>query len=551
MSRMSGDLFIARAFKQYGVTDVFFVPVIIPQALVEMKKLGITPVLAHSEKAAAYMADGYARASHRPGICMAQSVGAANLAAGLQDPCLGLSPVIAITGRQPYSKSHRHPYQEIDHVPLFQPVTKFRAPVDNLERLPDLLRQAFREATSGSPGPVYLELQGIDGSGMLKAEAELQEIDEARFGQYPSFRPEPDSKDIDEALKVIARSKRPVIVAGGGVTASQAGKEMLKLAEKLSIPVATSLNAKDSIPEDHPLSVGVAGSYSGWCTNQVVSQADVVIFVGSHTGGQVTHEWRIPPARTPIIQIDIDSSELGRNYPATVAILGDARVVLQRLYAAARPGAKRNDWLQEVHKLVAKWHSDTEPMRNSVAVPIRPERICREITEVMPPDAVLVSDTGHSAMWTGTMVHLKAGQRYIRCAGSLGWGFPAALGVKCALPHSPVICFTGDGGFWYHLAEMETAARCGINTITVVNNNNSLNQVSQAYAGQTGTDDLWRFSETNFAAIARDMGCFGRRVTRPKDLKSALQAALNSGRPAVIDVVSDIKAMGPVGWKPG
>jgi acetolactate synthase-1/2/3 large subunit len=153
-------------------------------------------------------------------------------------------------------------------------------------------------------------------------------------------------------------------------------------------------------------------------------------------------------------------------------------------------------------------------------------------------------------MWAGTMAYLKSGQRYIRCAGSLGWGFPAALGVKCALPENPVICFTGDGGFWYHLAELETAARCGINTITVVNNNTSLNQVSQAYINQDQTDDLWQFSDINFAALARDMGCFGKRVTKPSQLKGALEEALESGKPAVIDVISDIKAMGPVGWKP-
>ena len=170
MPKMTGAQFIAEMFEGYGVTHVFFVPAILKKALVEMEKLGIHRIVTHSEKAAAYMADGYARASHRPGVCMAQSVGAANLAAGLQDAYLGLSPVIAITGCRPSLQRYRHSYQEIEHGPLFNPVTKFNVPVDTIEQLPLLLRQAFREATSGAPGPIHLDLQGIVGDLIIDAE---------------------------------------------------------------------------------------------------------------------------------------------------------------------------------------------------------------------------------------------------------------------------------------------------------------------------------------------------------------------------------------------
>jgi acetolactate synthase I/II/III large subunit len=550
MPRISGNQFFARVLAEYGVTSVFYVPVIVPQALLEMKKLNIRPVLAHSEKAAAYMADGYARASHKPGVCMAQSVGAANLAAGLQDAYLGLSPVIAITGCQPHSNKYRNSYQEIDHHPLFEPVTKFQASANDIEHLSRLLKQAFRESTSGGPGPAYLELQGIDGSSLLKAETDLEPEAEARFGSYPAFRPEPNPDDLRQAVNLIAQSRKPVIVAGGGVTASQAGPMLVKLAEKLLIPVATSLNAKDSMPENHPLAIGVVGSYSGWCANQLITESDLVIYIGSHAGSQVTHDWRIPGPDTSIIQIDIDPRELGRNYPVKVAVLGDATVTLKRLLKLVETVSERKDWMQTVRQKVTDWHLEIDQNRHSAAIPIRPERLCHEITEMMPSDAILVSDTGHSAMWAGTMVYLRSGQRFIRCAGSLGWALPASMGVKCARPQNPVICFTGDGGFWYHIAELETAARCGINTIIVVNNNNSLNQVSQAYTGKLDGDDLWKFSEIDFSSIARSMGCFGKRVTQPDKLKNALEEALESGKPAVIDVVSDQKAMGPVGWKP-
>lgn len=550
MPKMTGAQCIAETFKGYGVTHVFFVPSILGIALVEMGKANIHRILTHSEKSAAYMADGYARASHRPGVCMAQSVGTANLAAGLQDPYLGLSPVIAITGHRPPLHKYRHSYQEIEHASLFDPITKFNVTVERVEQLPLLLRQAFREATSGGPAPVHLDLQGITGNEIMEAEADLEVIVEEQFSRYPAFRPEPESERVREAARVLEQSRRPVIVAGGGVTASQAGKEIVELAEMLSIPVATSLNGKGTIPDDHPLAIGVVGSYSRWCANRVVSEADLVLFIGSHTGSQVTLDWRIPRAGTPVIQIDIDPRELGRNYPTKVALLGDARVTVRRLIEALKPVEQTTKWVQRVHQIVSEWRNEAEPMLNSDAIPIRPERICKELTDFLPSDALLVSCTGHSGIWTGTMIDLKQpGQSYIRAAGSLGWGFPAALGAKCALPERPVICFTGDGGFWYHIGELETAHRYGINTVTVVNNNHSLNQGAGDYAGKPGTDALWQFSEdVDLAKIAQAMGCFGVQVRQPGEIRIALEEALASGKPAVVDVVSDIQGITPRAW---
>jgi acetolactate synthase-1/2/3 large subunit len=188
-------------------------------------------------------------------------------------------------------------------------------------------------------------------------------------------------------------------------------------------------------------------------------------------------------------------------------------------------------------------------------VPVRPERICHEIAAWLPDNGVVVSDTGHSGMWTGALLDLtRPDQRYIRCAGSLGWGFPAALGVKCALPDRPVVCFCGDGGFYYHMAELETAARFGINTITVINNNHALNQewrlFEAAYGGEARGrgEEMWVFKETNFAQLAEAMGCLGIRVERPADLRGALERAAAADRPAVIDVVADITAMAARPW---
>ncbi len=556
MPKMSGGRFIAETMHGYGVTHAFLVPVIARKVMVEMEQLGIQRIITHGEKSAAYMADGYARASNRPGVCMAQSVGAVNLAAGLQDAFLGLSPVIAITGHRPLTHQYRNSYQEIDHMQPFSAVTKYSVVVDSAEQLPHLVRQAFREATTGATAPVHLDLQGISGDVVSDGEADLEVIVEAAFAQRPAFRPEPEPQLVRDAAQALAGARRPVIMAGGGVTASSAQQEIVELAEMLNIPVATSLNAKGTIPEDHPLSVGVVGSYSRWCANRVVSEADLVLFVGSHTGSQVTLDWKIPAMGTPIIQIDIDPSELGRNYPTQVAMQGDAKASVRRLIEAMEPMGERKEWVERAQQLVKEWKDEVEPLYNSDAVPILPQRLCNDLTKSLPSDAILLADTGHAGIWTGSMVDLNhPEQSYLRAAGSLGWGLPAALGAKCAAPERPVICFTGDGGFWYHIGELETAVRHGINAVTVVNNNRALSQNMRgdlvAYQGYSGNPtELFAFTDVDISKIAESMGCFGIQVTDPNQIQSAIEQALASGRPAVVEVITDIEEMAPVPWSP-
>ena len=554
MALMTGSRFFAQTMQAYGVTHIFFVPTMLLPAMAEMEDMNIQRVVTHGEKAAAYMADGYARASRRPGICMARNIGAANLAAGLRDAYMACSPVIAITGGPDSDSMYRYLYQEVEDFSMFDPVTKFNARIDKLGRLPDLLRQAFREATSAAPGPVHLETRGNHGQ-VVEEEGDLELIVEERHKQYPAFRPEPEMERVREGATALARAQRPVIVAGGGITASQAQQETVELAEKLSIPVATSLNGKGTISDDHPLSVGVVGTYSRGCANRAVAEADLVFFIGSHTGSQVTNNWKIPRPGTPVIQLDISPADLGRNYPNTVSLLGDAKVTLRKLIEALQPMEPRTGWVRRAQQLVSEWREEVAPLRDCDTVPMRPERLCKEITDFLPPNAVVVSDTGHSGIWSGTMIDLnKPGQRYIRCAGSLGWALPASLGVKCALPNTPVLCFTGDGGFYYHLAELETAVRYGINAVIVVNDNRSLNQETRlfdaAYGGQQRgkASEMWVFEDINLAKVAEAMGCFSVRVERPGDLPSALERAFAANKPAVVDAVSDIKALAARAW---
>ena len=357
------------------------------------------------------------------------------------------------------------------------------------------------------------------------------------------------------ALDLLGRAERPVIVVGGGVATSGAQAELLELAEQLGIPFVTSLNGKSGIPDAHPLNIGVVGSYSRSCANKLVAEADLVFFVGSHTGGQVTASWHIPRPGTPVIQLDIDPLELGHNYPNAASLLGDAQTVLRQLLESAHSSSSRDGWTEHARDLLAEWRAEFEPLMRSDAVPMRPERVCQELSEALPDDAIVVVDTGHSGMWTGQMLGLRSpSQTYLRAAGSLGWAFPATLGAKCAYPDRPVVCFTGDGGFFYHATELETAARYGINAVILVNNNFSLNQdfrpFNAAYNGnQTEGFHMWQFSrDTNLAKMAESLGCMGIVVEQPSELKPALARAFAADRPVVLDVRTDIEAMAPRAW---
>ena len=553
---MTGGKFLAETVYGYGITHVFYMPDVAPRALMEMEALGIKRVQTHGEKAAAYMADGYARARRGPALCMAQSVGAVNLAAGLQDAYLACSPVIAITGRENQIHQHRHAYQEVNHANPFSAVTKYSALVTAPEQLPDCLRQAFRSATSGTPAPAHLDLEGIGGSEVVTREAELDVVIEQMFSELPPSRPEAELAKVTEAVQLLKRAKRPIIVAGGGVTASGARAELIALAEKLSIPVATSMNAKAMFPYDHPLAVGIPGSYSRECANKAVCESDLVFFIGSHTGGQVTNGYSVPPKETPTIQLDINAEELGRNYPIKVGMQGDVRDSLRRMIENAEAAGPRTEWVGRVQELVRTWRASVREISDSDIVPIRPERLCRELTDYLPSDAILVSDTGHSGVWTGTMIDLKHPEQiFIRCSGSLGWGMPAAMGAKCAHPDRPVLCFTGDAGIWYHMSDLETAVRTGINVVILVNNNHSLNQeqggVESVYGGRTaGSDELWLFPDTDFAKIAESMGCVGITVNKPAELADALDRAFSAGRPAVVDVKTHLEGIAPLPWTP-
>lgn len=552
---MSGGAQLARMLRDYGVDHIFFVDAILRHMLAHAEQHGIRRILAHSEKAAAYMADGYARATGRPAVCMAQSVGAANLASGLQDACLAGAPVIALTGRQVAEKQYRHAYQELPHEPMFTSVTRFSGRIETPFQLGHLMRHAFRVATSAPSGPVHLDVSGHTGDVAENWQMAEPVIVEEAHTRMPAFRPPPPPKVIEALARALEEADAPILVVGQDARWSRATAALQALVRRQQLPVGCGPDAKAMMAGLPELDAGVVGTYGTDAANRLMAEADFVLFVGSEAGDQITANWKLPLPGVRGAQIGADPADLGRNLPGALLVHADPRLALEALDACAKP-RRRDAWLARMQALKDQWWTEHAPRLASDAVPVRPERICAEVTRWLPADACVVADTGFASQWSSQLLQLRhADQQFLRAVGSLGWAFPASLGVKCAQPHRPVVCFTGDGGFMYHLPELETAKRWGLNTITVVNNNGCLAQgqrsLRAAQIGGVRMADCYQFVQQDFAAIAQAFGCVGLSVRDPRELEGALNQALREDRPVVIDVHTDSTAMCKVPWMPG
>jgi acetolactate synthase I/II/III large subunit len=540
---------IAEMLRGYGVSHFFFVPVILPEAMKRMSAIGITPVMCHGEKAAAYMADGYARVSGKVGVCGAQAIGSSNLAAGLRDPYMAWVPVLALSGVPSGATRHRNLYQDVDDHGAFEAVTKWNGHVPDDSRFPDLLRQAFRTAASPACRPVHLEIAGATGA-TGDASASGDGRAEPRYGLAPSDRPQADPAAVTQALSVLAAAQRPVVLAGNGVARSGAAAAVREFAEAARVPVVMSLNGMATIPYQHPLYGGVVGHYGADGANRILTEADVVVVLGSSLGSMTTGNWTLIPAGTTIIQVDARGEEIGRNFPVAVPLVADVRAAVTQLIAGVARTAPQ-PWLDRIAQLRAEWRREIAEAESSAAVQIRPERLFAQVAAEMADDGVIVGDTGHVGAWSARHIQLRDGQSMIRAAGSLGWSLPAAIGAKCALPDREVICLTGDAGFYYHVAELETARRYGVNVIVVVNNNRSMNQEARLWdAGNADQAKNWSFTDASFTDVARGFGCHAERVDDPADFAGALEKARASGLPAVIDVRTDPAVIAPPSYAP-
>jgi acetolactate synthase-1/2/3 large subunit len=557
--RMSGGAAIARTLKECGVDFFFYVPGGMGPAFYKELEKDVSMVLCRNEKAACNMADGYSRMTNRPSVCYSQhGAAAAILASMLYEPMFAHSPVLALTGSVPTSVKDRWYYQECYEMPYFEPTCKFNVDVTDLERISEYVRLAVQVAVSGCPGPTHVNIH----TDMSDLVGEVPEIHGDRtFFKVPPFRPRAEEERVAEAARLLASAQRPVIVCGSGIHISGAYDELRELAELLMIPVVTNYKGKGCFPEDHQLYVGVMGTYGMEFANEIVRESDVVFFLATRAEPHMTEERTAPePGTSKIIHLDIEPTVIGRNYKADVALVGDAKLTLRDLIAAlktmmARPKPEQQR-LQDIARSVKEYEKIVTPMMDSDAVPIKPQRIMKEVSKLLRPKDVVVSDTGYMLCWTTRMLRLKGtGLTFLPCGGTLGSSFGLALGASfAAAKDQRVINLTGDGGIAYNIGDLETARRYKDQHapfVVVVNNNSSLSQPRPKLEDWTKKEAPWiphcDFSELDYARIAEAFGCYGIRVERPGELADALRNALDSGKPAVVDVVTDKREYAPLG----
>jgi len=516
-------------------------------------------ILCRTEIGACLMADGYSRVTRRPTVCYSQhGAAAAILASTLYEPMASHSPVIALTGSVPMNRKNRWYYQDCNEMPYFESTCKLNVDVTDQNRLAEHIHLAAQTAVSGCPGPVHVNIHSDIVDATVKAP--VGHGDPA-YHRVPPVRPRAPAEKIAEATKLLITADRPVIVCGSGIHLSGAYNEVKELAELLTIPVATNYRGKGCFPEEHPLSVGVTGSYGMEYANKVVRESDLVFFIGTRAEPHMTEESTAPePGASRIIHLDIDPSVMNRNYQADVPLIGDAKSTLQELNTALKElvvrKSTRDARIREIARAIREYEKTTGAMIHSDAEPIKPQRLVHELSKVLRKGDIVVSDTGYMLCWTLRLLKLKGtGLSYIPCAGTLGSSFPIALGVSFgASKEQTVLNLIGDGGMAYNLAELETATRYNdlhAPTITVVNNNSSLAQPRPRLENWKRRKAPWirhcDFTRINFAKAAEALGCCGVRVERVDELADALRKAYGSRKPALVDVVTDKREYAPIG----
>ncbi len=553
-----GAHLVARALRRHGVEVMFGQS--LPSALyLVAPETGIRQIAYRTENAGGAMADGYARASGRVAVVTAQNgPAAALLAPALAEALKASVPIVAIVQDVRRSQTDRNAFQELDHFDVFRGCSKWVRRVAELSRIDDHVDMAFVAAASGRPGPAVLMVPQD-----LLLEPVARSVPATRtssLGTFPLDRCGADPQRVEQAARLLAAARAPLIVAGGGIHLSAAQDALAQLQQQAGIPVATTPMGKGAVSELHPLSIGVIGYFMGTRGNArhlraLIDEADVILLVGTRTNQNGTDSWTLFPSGAQFIHVDVDGQEVGRNYEA-LRLVGDARLVLQQLAAqlSTLDPALRCETRSAVEARIATgraaFAAEAKSMVDSAAVPIRPERLMRELDAVLEPDSIVVSDASYAPIWAANyLTARRAGMRFLAGRGlaGLGWGFPAALGAKTAAPRSEVFCICGDGGFAHMWSELETARRMGIKVTVIVLNNQILGYQWHAedvlYGGHT---DACQLFPVDHAAIARACGCNGLRVEDPADLAHALRSAIAAEGTTVIDVIIDPRAFPPI-----
>ena len=499
-------------------------------------------VATHHECAAACMADGYARVTGRPGICVGTTgPGATNLLTGIGGALRDSSPVIAITANNRRADMNRDDAQSANHVAIFQTLTKKSTLVVEPRAVPATMREAFRVALSGCPGPVHIDFaREILDSGQC-------EITTLHPSEYRSLAgPAGCETSIREAIEILGSSHRPAIWAGRGVLLSGAGTELVALAESLRAPVVTTYNGISCVPNDHPLVFGPRSRHGTRLSNQVLSEADAVLVVGNSLNGISTDRWSMSLPRS-MIQIDIEPETIGRDYPNRVGIVGDATQVLSRMNSlctgqlADAESALRDDWLDSLAKRRDEWQKSVRRPEYEKHRPVKPQFVMTALRRSFPRDAIFAFDAGNPGIWSHLMPFYEP-RTYMKPVGfgNMGFALPAAIAAKLAMPRRTVVAVVGDGSLGMCLAELETAVRLGAQLTVVVLNDSGYGNIKQEQFVKsgpryTGVD----FGEIHYDAAAKALGADGVRVTSPERLISVLEHAKTCSKAFLVDVQID------------
>ncbi|MCP5464470.1 MAG: biosynthetic-type acetolactate synthase large subunit [Deltaproteobacteria bacterium] len=529
---IKGRDLIIQCLEKAGVDTIFGYPggasMEIHQALTLSKKIRM--VLPRHEQGAAFAACGYARATGKPGVCLATSgPGATNLITGIADAYSDSTPMVAITGQVPTSVIGTDAFQEMDIVGATLPCVKHSYLVQTAEEIPQAIEEAFIIASTGRPGPVLVDFpKDIQQKSLVPDFSKKRK----RWGLLP--KQSPAKGQINRAMELLEKAKRPIIYAGGGVISSESSEELRRFVKKTGIPVTTTVMGLGCFPEDDPLSLQMLGMHGAVYANIAINNADLVLALGVRFDDRVTGKLEEFCKDAQIVHVDIDATEINKNKIADVPIQGDLKQTLEAFNEQAKK-LKIDDWVKQIQKWKKEFaHSYAEPKKEIV-----PQDVIVQLSNLAPKDAIISVGVGQHQMWTAQFYGFQEPRTWMSSSGlgSMGFGLPAAMGAQIAFPDRTVIDIDGDGSFLMNIQELQTLKTENIPVKCVILNNNHLGMVAQwedrFYDSVRGHTYL---GEANFAEIAAAFGIKSATVTKPEQVKPALQAMLKHKGPYVLDV---------------
>jgi len=500
----------------------------------------IKHVLTRHEQAAVHAADGYARASGKPGVCLVTSgPGATNTVTGIATAYMDSVPLVVFTGQVPTKIIGNDAFQEADIVGITLPCTKHSYLVKDVSQLARTIKEAFFIATTGRPGPVLVDMP----KDVLGAKTDFKYPERISIRGYsPSY--EGHAGQIARVAKVITKAKRPVIMAGGGIIISGAAEELQQLAELTQIPVVTTLMGLGSFPSTHPLWLGMPGMHGTYTANMALSEADLIIAIGTRFDDRVTGKIEEFATHAKIVHIDIDPTSIGKNVRGDYPVVGDAKKVLTKMIPLLQKEEK--DWLQEHQewlKELDKWR-ETHPLTyNNQGDRIKPQYVIEQIYEITKGEAIIATEVGQNQMWTAQYFKFCKPRTLLSSGGlgTMGYGFPAAIGAQVAFPGRLVIDIAGDGSFQMNIQELATAVQYQLPVKVAILNNQYLGMVRQWQELFYSKRYSYSCLETNpdFVKVAEAYGAVGLRASHPDEVRPVIEKALSINRPVIIDFLID------------